>query len=62
MPTMKKRFQCQFLIATEVTRMLVSTMVPVTAMPYAAARLLECSKPTITSTTAIYNIQLITGI
>ncbi|MNC61535.1 hypothetical protein D3C75_1114830 [compost metagenome] len=61
MPTAKKRFQCQFLIATEVTRILVNTMVPVTAIPYAAARLLECSKPIITSTTAIYSVQLITG-
>ena len=35
-----------------VERIDVSTMVPVTAIPYAAARLLECSKLTITITTA----------
>ncbi len=45
-------FQCQFRYATVVERSDVSTIVPVTAIPYAAARLLECSKLTITITTA----------
>ncbi|MNI45254.1 hypothetical protein D3C73_996730 [compost metagenome] len=58
----KYLFQCQFLRATVVDRIDVSTIVPVTAIPYAAARLLECSKLTITITTAMYSIQLTNGI
>ena len=45
-------FQCQLRYATVVERIEVNTIVPVTAIPYAAARLLECSKLTITITTA----------
>ena len=55
-------FQCQFLRATVAERMEVSTMVPVTAIPYAAARLEECSKLTMTITTETYSSQLINGI
>ena len=54
-------FQCQFLRATVADRMEVSTMVPVTAIPYAAARLDECSKLTITMTTETYSSQLMNG-
>ena len=37
-------------------------MVPVTAIPYAAARLEECSKLTMTMTTETYSSQLMNGL
>ena len=48
------------LTTTNATRFVIN-IVPVTAMPYAAARLLDDLKPTTSATTVSSNIQLIAG-
>ncbi len=57
----KRADQSQLYRATEQARIVVITIVPVTAIPYAAARLLDSLNAITTTMTATNSIQLING-